>query len=353
MKARCYRCQGTFDTDRFGTQRCTHCGAEVYLPDPAAPPPATTGAPVDPTATETGTGTGTGTSPETPPPTSNQPPPPGWGAPPPPGWPPPPPGSWPPPPAGSWPPPPPGWAPIPPGALAPDTSLPAPFAERARLGFFPAFAETLRLVAFEFVRFFRQVRTDQTRAAVLFGVICATVGNWGSLLFSWWIARAGLRFVTQVTRSVNDPRVDTKKILEMMQSVTGGSVLAQALLSPLAALLFVYATAGIFHLLLLLVRGAPRGFDATLTVVGYASGLLLLRAVPMCGALFAGVWFLVAAVQGLAEAQRAGTGKAAFAVLAPLLLACICACVAGGIAGVAGFGALGGAPPAPPEGTGL
>src|SRR5512138_452302 len=37
MLARCARCQGTFQTDRFGVQTCPHCGGEVLLADPNAP----------------------------------------------------------------------------------------------------------------------------------------------------------------------------------------------------------------------------------------------------------------------------------------------------------------------------
>jgi hypothetical protein len=38
---------------------------------------------------------------------------------------------------------------------------------------------------------------------------------------------------------------------------------------------------------------------------------------------------MVLAITGLSEAQRCGGGKAAFAVLMPLVLSCLCACVGG------------------------
>src|SRR6266536_2651173 len=133
MRARCFRCQNTFDTERFGTQTCPSCGSEIYLPDPSAPPP--------PAA---------GPQPETPPPPAGAA---GWG-PPPPGW--------------TAPPgPPPGWAPLPPGAVPPPAEQSAPFAERARRGFVPAFVETWKLAAVEPARFFRQVRVSETGSAAL------------------------------------------------------------------------------------------------------------------------------------------------------------------------------------------
>ncbi|GEJ57545.1 YIP1 family protein [Anaeromyxobacter diazotrophicus] len=322
MRARCFRCQETFETDHFGTQRCPSCGAEVYLPDPAAaaaPPPQP-----PPSLPPAGAGG------------------PGWGAPPP-GW--------------SAPAsPPPGWGPVPPGAVPPPAEQPAPFAERARRGFVASYVETWKLAALDPVRFFRQVRVDDPRSAVLFGAIALTIGNWVALVFSYLSASATLSFVAQLTRRMHG-RVDTLPLLEAVGGLTLKSLVAQLVLTPVMAVVALYLLAGLFHLLLLVVRGAGRGFPATLTVVGYVSGLMLLRALPVCGGLVAMVWFVVAAVHGLSEAQRCGSGKAAFAVLGPVALACLCACLAGVVAGVAGVSGLGGLPGldggTPPPGTGI
>jgi hypothetical protein len=81
--------------------------------------------------------------------------------------------------------------------------------------------------------------------------------------------------------------------------------------------------------------------------------MLILRALPLCGGLVGGIWFIVAAIQGLAEAQRAGSGKAAFAVLGPLVLLCFCACLAGLVAGFAGFSGFTLPQATPPQGTGI
>lgn len=320
MRARCFRCQATFETDRFGTQSCPSCGSELYLPDPNAPQPG-------------------GREPE--PPSAPLPPPgaggPGWG----PAW-----GGTPAAGAGA----PPGWGPVSPGAVAPPAEQSAPFAERGRRGFFRAFAETWRLAALEPARFFRQVRISQTGSAVLFGALALTLGNWISLVFSYLTANATVNLVGQITRRM-DGRVDTLPLTQLVQGLTLRSFLGQAAATPVLALVAVYLTAAVFHLLLLLVRGAPRGFDATLTVVGYASGIFLVRALPVCGGLIAMVWFAVAAIQGLGEAQRAGTGKATFAVLMPILLAFLCFCGVLGAIGLAGLGGLRGA--GTPPSTGL
>ncbi len=325
MLARCFRCQNTFETERFGTQTCPSCGSEIYLPDPSAPPATATppDAPRQPTP------------PPLPPPGAGGP---GWG-PPPSGW----------NPAAA---PPPGWGPTPPGAVPPAVEQSAPFAERERRGFFASYLETWKLAAVDPGRFFRQVRVNQVRSALLFGTLAVTLGNWVALVVSYLTASATVSFFARLTRRF-DGRVDTTPLFQMMQGFTLPSLIGQLVATPLLALLGIYFTAGVFHLLLLVVRGAPRGFDATLTVVAYASGIFLLRALPVCGGIIALVWFIVMAVHGLAEAQRCGSGKAAFAVLGPLVLLCVFACLAGVVAGLAGMSGLRGLGGTAPPGTGI
>jgi len=93
--------------------------------------------------------------------------------------------------------------------------------------------------------------------------------------------------------------------------------------------------AGILHLFLILFRGAARGFNATLTVVAYSSGVYLLSAIPLCGGVVAPIWQVVILVIGLAAAHHSSMGKSAGAVLLTLLLGICCACFVGlALAGV-------------------
>jgi len=327
MIARCARCQQTFPTETFGTQKCPHCGAEIHLADPAAPrPPAAP--PPRPTAQP---------PPAAPPPAWGAPPPPaggGWGAPPPP----PPPwgGAGAPPPGGFGPlppgPPPSGWGPLPPGAVPPSSEAPhqpSPFADRQRLGLVQAWIQTWKLVALEPARFFRLVRVDQTGAALLFGVIGASIGAVVSGVFSFFSVNAALGAMQPFLEKLREQGVDPELLQRFAGGATGVSLLAQILLAPLFSFVAIYVASALFHAVLLLVKGAPRGFSATLTVVAHAYGIFLLTALPMCGGLVALVWFTVAAIIGLAEAHRSATWKGARAVFSPLLLLCLCACIAG------------------------
>ncbi|HET7752492.1 MAG TPA: YIP1 family protein [Anaeromyxobacteraceae bacterium] len=346
MLARCAHCQRTFSTERYGVQTCPHCGWELLLPDPSAttpqdvapqPSPAQEGAP-GPAPTG---GASESAHPAAPPHAAATPPP--WSSPTPPPW---------TDPRGSWPPPP-GWTPMPAPVPPPEQGESAPFAQRRRLGLFAAYSQTWRLVAFEPTRFFRAVKTSESGSALLFGIVSFTLGTWVSLLFGWMAGRAGTSAMQRLLERLPMQNVDPSLVAHMMERATLGGVIGQALITPLAGLVAIYLLAAVAHVLLLAVRGAPRGFTTTLTAVSYAYGLFLLEALPMCGGLVAVFWFLVVAITGLGEAQRCGSGKAAFAVMGPALIACLlmCACTgwavfAAKIPGAIDFGKSG-------EGTGL
>lgn len=311
MLARCARCQGTFTTDHFGLQTCPHCGAELHLADPNAP--AGSAAPQEPVTPSAAPPDAAPQPPPAPPP---QPPPvfgtagapAGPGAPPPGG---------------------PGWGAPPPPPPSPDGSIPSPFAERARRGLVAAFFETWKLVATDPQRFFSRVRIDQTGTAILFGVIAATIGNAAAAVYGYLSSQQALVAFRGVMEKLPEDQARIMRLYE--QALSGSFTLAQVVLAPLFTLIGIYVTAAILHLLLLLFRGASRGFDATLTTVAYVNGLNLLLAVPGCGGLLALVWMIVALVIGIAAAHRCGTGRAAAAVLAPAVLVCVCCC---GIAGI-------------------
>lgn len=327
MIARCARCQKTFSTDRFGVQTCPHCGSEILLADPGAQPPA--GPPAPPAGPP---GAPPPAGPPVPPagppgPPASPPggPPPGWGAPPP-GW-------------GG---PPPGWGGPPPGGVPGEPEEPAPFARRKELGFLSGFFQTWKLAATEPANFFRRVRLGQSGSAIWFGVVAITASSWLQSLYGYLLGAAVQGPVLELLRRM--PRGDRAIDPEMVKIITVGSPLAllgRLLAAPVLALVSVFLLAGVVHLMLLLLKGAPRGFEATLTVVGYACGVALIAAapVPLLAPLAAMVWFLVVTIVGLGEAQRCGSGKAAAATLLPGVLLCLCCC--GGF--VAVIAALGGA----------
>jgi hypothetical protein len=164
------------------------------------------------------------------------------------------------------------------------------------------------------------------------------VGNWFSVAYGYLTRAATL---SQLQARVADLPPEAARFFEQFASTiealtSPAATAAQLLVAPLLSLISIYLVAGAVHLVLRLFKGAGRGFDATLTVVAYASGLYLVMAVPQCGGLIAMVWYLAVLIIGLGEAHRCGPGKAALAVFSPVILLCLCCC---GVAGVAGAGA--------------
>jgi hypothetical protein len=219
----------------------------------------------------------------------------------------------------------------------------APFAERARLGFFPAFAETLKLASLEPARFFRQVKLGQSGSAVLFGVVAFTVGQVVASIFGYLASAATSGFMQQMLSRLPQGESGAglgPELLRFGQITSLGALLAHVVAAPLVGVVAIYLIAGVYHLLLLLFRGAGRGFEGTLTVVGYASGVYLLQAVPGCGAPVAWIWFAVVAISGLAETHRTQHWRSGLAVLLPVVLFLACACIGILAMGAAFFGAM-------------
>jgi hypothetical protein len=184
-------------------------------------------------------------------------------------------------------------------------------------------------VALEPARFFRMVKVGESGSAVLFGLVGFTLGAWLSLLFGYFTAATSFMALEQLLPRLQEQGIDPQLLGWIFRRVTLGALFVKMLVTPLVGLVAIYLGAGILHLALLLLRGAPRGFDATLTTVGYAYGLNLIQGLPVCGGLIALVWLLVAVIVGLAEAQRSPTWKSALAVAAPAVLSCLCVCAGG------------------------
>lgn len=104
-------------------------------------------------------------------------------------------------------------------------------------------------------------------------------------------------------------------------SYGGGFYVVQFFASPFAVLFFLAIQTLLLHLFVLMLAPEHRGIGSTVRVICYASGPAVLSAVPLVGALAAGVWGLVLQVVGIREAHRTTTGRAVVVALGPLILA--------------------------------
>jgi len=102
----------------------------------------------------------------------------------------------------------------------------------------------------------------------------------------------------------------------------GSGLVAAAVFTPFVLIASLFIWSGILHVLLMMVRGAKNGFEATFRVVSYSIGAYVFLMVPFCGAVISGIWTMVLAIIGLKEAHGTTGGKASFAVLFPLIMCC-------------------------------
>jgi hypothetical protein len=189
-----------------------------------------------------------------------------------------------------------------------------------------------------------------TRPSAFFRAMPVAGGLGSPLLYAvivGWIGLVASAFYQAVFRSVVGPGLgafgaERPEITALLGWVEGwAGFVAQAVFGGVFVVIGVFVAAGILHLVLLLLGGARRDFEATFRVVSFAQATGILFLVPFCGQFVGGLWTLVLYVLGLAEAHQIGHGKATAAVLLPIVLVCCCCAglaflFAGAIAGLVG-----------------
>lgn len=229
----------------------------------------------------------------------------------------------------------PDFAELPPGA-AHSAEGPAgtPWDARARLGLGAALVETTRQVLLSPTAFFRAMPTSGGLGGPLgYGLILGYAGIVATAIYQ------GL--FSALTGSALRVLEQRGEIPALALLHGGVGFFAQLVLGPIALLIGIFLAAGVYHLMLALMGAAHRGFEATFRVVCYSEATSALMILPFCGGFVAGVWWLVVAILGLAEAHGVSRGLAAIAVLAPIVALCCCCGGAlmmfGGLASLAGF----------------
>jgi hypothetical protein len=98
-----------------------------------------------------------------------------------------------------------------------------------------------------------------------------------------------------------------------------GGLIGNIILTPIGAVIGLLIGAGIYHLLvLLLVRPANAGFEATFRVVSYVAVTQLISWIPIIGTIVAVVYGIVLSILGIREVHTTTTGRAALVVLIPV-----------------------------------
>ncbi|MFV1965849.1 MAG: YIP1 family protein [Pirellulaceae bacterium] len=101
-------------------------------------------------------------------------------------------------------------------------------------------------------------------------------------------------------------------VLQFGMALAGGTV---------GVVIGLFMSSAIYHVVLMMLRGANYPFEATFAVVAYVTGATsLIQVVPLCGKYVYGIVAMVYAIIGLSAVQKISGGKAAAAVLLPGLI---------------------------------
>jgi len=152
---------------------------------------------------------------------------------------------------------------------------------------------------------------------VLFAVLGVALGQFWRFVF-WSQETSGLNLVPP---NVLSEMPWIRMLLERPTPMMVGVMLITA---PFINLIVLFIWALIVHVCLAMVGGAAKGFATTLRVLCYAQTASIAVVIPLFGGLFQLVWSLVLQIVGLAQAHRTQGGRAAFAVLLPIVLCCGC-----------------------------
>lgn len=123
------------------------------------------------------------------------------------------------------------------------------------------------------------------------------------------------------------PGLGLQVLLELVVGRAGAqeliTLVVTAIAMPLMATIVLFVHAAVYHIMLMVFGGANYGLETTLRVVCYAAGASgPLTIVPCVGGPVSVVINAIFMVIGLTHAQETSGGKAAAAVLVPLVVCC-------------------------------
>lgn len=139
-----------------------------------------------------------------------------------------------------------------------------------------------------------------------------------------WIGIAISAIWSLLFGSIAIPFLDSDQLgaVGALLGMSTAMTIMMVVLAPFFVLLAVFIQAAILHLMLLLVGGPNNGFEATTRVCSYAQVSQLAQAVPFCGGLLSLGWSLILLITGLAAVHNTSRGKAAVAVVLPVVICC-------------------------------
>jgi hypothetical protein len=197
-----------------------------------------------------------------------------------------------------------------------------PWDQRHTLGLFQAFWQTAKLVLFDPGAAFDMMRRE---GGIAEPFLYFLAGSWGGGVFAALYTMLGHLNGSPAKSPLGGPGFEIFLIF-------------------LLPLVFIFVSALINHLCLILVGAPTHSFEATFRVLCFAGGSLsLLQVIPLISwlaiglILVMGIWHLYIVTTGFAVVHEISTGRALTAVLLPMIVCCGGAMIFGILAGLFGF----------------
>ncbi len=192
--------------------------------------------------------------------------------------------------------------------------------EDLNVSFFNGMFETIKLALFQPSSFFSNYRFEGSIGrpmvfALVVGWFSMAVGVVWSLIFNASIMSVISRYVP------NAGQASMNRFGPQFMFSSIGSLIS-LVLAPILIILALFIMAGLYHLFLMMVSGARRGFETTFNVICYSISAKLFMLIPFCGGTVAWIYSLVISIIGISNAHETDGWKGAFAVLMPFFLCC-------------------------------
>jgi hypothetical protein len=203
-----------------------------------------------------------------------------------------------------------------------------PFEDKTK-NFFTGLWETMKLVLFQPANFFRNYKLDGTIGRpILFALV---VGWISAIISTTWSMFIG-DFMSAVSQYILNrlPEFEGSEWgqLQLWQQLGAGNgtfdLIFGIIMAPFFILFFLFIFAGIYHLFLMIVKGANKNFETTFNVVAYGMAAQIAEIIPFLGTVIAWGYGIVLSIIGLTEAHETDGWKAVFAVFAPIIFCLFC-----------------------------
>lgn len=175
---------------------------------------------------------------------------------------------------------------------------------RSELGLWQAIYQTIKAVLFSPDAFFRKLKyKGGMKEPLAFGLLTGSIGAMFGVFWQFLMMTGGLF-----------PMAD------MVVGQFGLSLifLVSIIFIPIAMVVGMFISSGIWHLFLLLLKGADHGFEGTFRVVSYSQSAQIVSLIPVLGGWVSGIWQLVIQIIGLKELHETTYLKVILAFLIPV-----------------------------------